>query len=278
MTRILNAISKWDYDGLNVVISELISGYSTQEYRKENPVLYALADLIFPTLGDMMGIGNESGLADEGSICLQNGSFDCENFWNVADGIIETLMGLISTREVEQLVRKADGMNPDNKKKLDKYIERTEDMGGDNFVDPEAFDQVDFDVSEVLEAYMARTHRYADNNAEHYVKQLSGAKSAAKLNGTKYIQNSVTKVGQGYVGVGSGVYDNLARIGRDLEGGDWRGRLNAVLDAHGVQYQAVTQEPVQGNYPKEKFVSASGSAAVWDKAEGKIKEAVNGAG
>jgi hypothetical protein len=35
---------------------------------------------------------------------------------------------------------------------------------------------------------------------------------------------------------------------------------------------------VQGNYPKEKFVSVSGSAAVWNKAEGKIKEAVNGAG
>jgi hypothetical protein len=277
MTRILNAISKGDYAGLNVVISELIRGYSTEEYRKENPVLYAIADLIFPTLGDMMGIGNESGLADEGNIRLQNGSFNCQNFENIAEVILETLLGLVSERELVVLVRKTDIVRPSDKDKLEKFLDKTQDMGGDNFVNPEDFDQVDQDVSTVMGAYMAMTDKSSEHNAEYYVKMLSGAKSNAKLSGTKYIQDSVTKVGSGYVGVGFGVYDTLDKIGHDSKGSDWRGKLNAVLDPHVMQYQVVTKNPVQGNYPKEKFSNAIGGVDAWTQAEGEIKEAVNGA-
>jgi hypothetical protein len=274
LTKVLNAIAARKFHVLEATLPQIMDGYSSPEYRSESPVLYALSDLIFPTINDMVNIGINSGLSDEGEIDNQNGTFGYENFDNIAAGIIETLTGLVKAKEVVSLVRKTDITEPAKIEKLADFYEKVDEETGDNFTDAQDFDQADSEVSEVMTAYMTRTNRTADNNAGHYTDMLSSAKSTVKNSGTRYYQKSVAKVGQGYVGIGFGVYGAMEKIGNSSRAGDWRTELKAVLDPHAIPYHAITKKPVEGIDSEQKFASLSGGA--WSKAEGKLKEVMNG--
>jgi hypothetical protein len=184
ISQILDAIENLDKDKIKSAITGFVEKYSSDEVRKESPIIYAVGNMVFSTLGDVL---NSSGKDD-----FSVGASEEEGGGIVSDALAK-ISNMENWKSMIDTVGKTALTTVVKNSRVNKMATNITDAGK-NVVDSVS----SFKNAHDLKKEKEEMEKSGDANADKYVRIMSGARKASMSNGVANIVNAGANVGKGF--------------------------------------------------------------------------------